>query len=144
MKLEAKINNPITLKLSPSENVVILENEKLPLELGAVFSGDHFGFNLIVEKNGQETTTTYPTQCSIYGTQFNNGELNIFEEQKYIPWKFSSEGIMLRNAEFSTLKRSETSYIASKYGVNTAEQLAELNDYRDPESKQFFKSIKNN
>lgn len=130
MVLEAKTENPITLKLSSRENVLILENERLPLESGAVFGGDHFGFNLIVEKDGEESTTTYPTQCRIYGTQMNNGQLFVFEDHKYLPWKFASDGTMLSNAVFSNLKRDEMAYLAETYGVQTEEDLAELNDYR--------------
>lgn len=130
MVLEAKVNNPITLKLSPKEKVLISDEEKLPLESGAVFGGDHFGFNLIVEKDGQETTETYPTQCRIYGTQINNDTLYVFEDHKFIPWKFSIDGILLSHAVFSDLKRDEMEYIRETYGVKTEEELDELNNYR--------------
>lgn len=99
MVLEAKIENPITFKLSLREKVIITKSERLPLEHGAVFEEDYFGFNLIVEKDGKKTT--YPTQCRIYGTQIFNGQLYVFEEHKYLSWKFTTNGRMLSNAMFS-------------------------------------------
>lgn len=36
MKLEAKIKNPIDLKLSSQENILLSGSEKLPLESGAI------------------------------------------------------------------------------------------------------------
>ena len=130
MKLEAKIENPITLKLSPKENVIISDEERLPLESGAVFGGDHYGFNLIVEKNGEETSTSYPTQCRIYGTQMSDGKVFVFEDHKYIPWKFLADGTMVSNAIFSSLKRDEWDYVKTTYGVQTEDDLKELNYYQ--------------
>ena len=69
MTLEAKMENPITLKLSSKEKVFISGEEKLPLETGVVFGDDHYGFNLIVESDGEEISMSYPTQCRIYGVQ---------------------------------------------------------------------------
>lgn len=130
MTLEAKMENPITLKLSSKEKVFISGEEKLSLETGVVFGDDHYGFNLIVESNGEEISMSYPTQCRIYGTQIMHGELNIFEDHKYIPWTFSKEGKLLKNAIFSGWKQDEWAYIVETYGVRTNEELTELNDYR--------------
>ena len=131
MTLEAKMENPITLKLSSKENVFISGEEKLPLENGVVFGEDHYGFKIIVvESDGKEVSMSYPTQCRIYGTQITHGELNIFEDHKYIPWTFTQEGKLLKNAIFSGLKMDERAYIAETYSVRTKEQLNELNDYR--------------
>lgn len=130
MKLEAKIKNPIDLKLSSQENILLSGSEKLPLESGAIFAGEHFGFNLTVNKNGHITTTTYPTQCRIYGVQMHAGILHIFEDHKYLPWKFSSDGTFLSDAVFSNLKKDELAYIFETYGLQTAEEIKELNNYR--------------
>ena len=73
---------------------------------------------------------SYPTQCRIYGTQMIHDELNIFEDHKYIPLTFTKDGKLLKNAIFSGWRRDERAYIVETYGVITAEELTELNDYR--------------
>lgn len=50
MTIEAKLENPITLKLSSKENVFIIGEEKLPLETGVVFGEGHYGFNIIIDQ----------------------------------------------------------------------------------------------
>lgn len=130
MTLEAKIENPITLKLSKKENALVSDEERLPLENGAVFGNDHFGFHIVVERDGKETTETYATQCRIYGTQINNEQLYVFEDHKYLPWKFSLDGTLLSYAVFSELKKDEMEYVRETYGVKSEEDLSKLNNYR--------------
>ena len=108
MVLETKKINPITLKLSKKENILLLEDGNLPLETGVVFGGEHYGFTLIVEKEEKKSKLTYPTQCRIYGALITGGYLTILEDHKYIPWKFNQDGTLLNIAEFSNLKRDET------------------------------------
>lgn len=126
MKLEAKVENPLLVTLDKQQ--LVLSSETIPLKDGAVFGGDHYGFSIISKKDGEETTETYPTQCRIYGIQMDNDQLYIFEDHKYLPWKFSSDGTLISSAVFSTLKRDEIAYVAETYGVTTEEELAELNN----------------
>lgn len=126
MKLEAKIENPITLKLSEEKKVLVLENEELSLEMGSMFGDAHYGFNL--EANGK--MKSYATQCRIVGVQFVEGNLRIYEDHKYIPWRFTQDGFLVNRAIFSNLKRNETEYLRKEYGVVDQDGLDEINEYR--------------
>lgn len=126
--LEKRIENSINLKLSSKGNVLILPDEELSLEQGVVFGSGHYGFNLLVEKDGEVVATPYGTQCSIGGVQIVGDTLNILEENKYIPWKFNKEtGELVNEAIFSFLKRTEMAYLRDNYGIVDEEGLARIN-----------------
>lgn len=128
--LEVKIENPINLKLSDNENVVILEDEKLPLEKGVVFGGEHYGFNLILEKDGESTIIPYGTQCKIGGVQITEDILIIIEDNKYVPWRFNKNtGDLINEAVFSFLKKTEIAYLRDNFGIVDEEGLARINEY---------------
>lgn len=126
MKLEAKIENPITLKLSEEKNVLVYNGAELSLETGAMFGEVHYVFNL--EANGK--MKYYGTQCRIAGVQFVEGNLCIYENHKYIPWRFTQDGFLVNRAIFSNLKRNETDYLKQEYGVEDQAGLDEINEYR--------------
>lgn len=129
--LEPRIENPLNLKLSPEGNEIILENENLPLEKGAVFGGEHYGFNLIVERDGESIATPYATQCSIYGVQIVADTLTILENNKYLPWKFNKDtGELVSEAVFSFLKCTEIDYLR-QFGIVSEEDLEKINGNQD-------------
>lgn len=126
--LEKKIENEINLKLTPNGNVVIFPDEELSLENGVVFGGNHYGFNLIVEKNGELVATPYGTQCRIVGVQIVGEYLTILEDNKYISWKFNkSTGELVNEAVFSFLKRTEMEFLRKNYGITDEEGLVKIN-----------------
>lgn len=126
--LEKRIENPINLRLSANGNVVILLGEELSLEQGVVFGNGHYGFNLLVEKDGEIIAIPYGTQCSIGGVQIVGDTLNILEENKYIPWRFNKEtGELVNEAIFSFLKRTEMAFLKENYGIVDEEGLARIN-----------------
>lgn len=126
--LEKKIENEINLKLTPNGNVVIFPDEELSLENGVVFGGNHYGFNLIVEKNGELVATPYGTQCRIVGVQIVGEYLTVLEDNKYISWKFNkSTGELVNEAVFSFLKRTEVEFLRKNYGITDEEGLVKIN-----------------
>lgn len=44
--------------------------------------------------------------------------------------EFSSDGTFLSDAVFSNLKKDELAYIFETYGLQTDEEIKELNNYR--------------
>ena len=126
--LEKKIENELNLKLTPNGNVVIFPDEELSLENGVVFGGNHYGFNLIVEKNGELVATPYGTQCRIVGVQIVGEYLTVLEDNKYISWKFNkSTGELVNEAVFSFLKRTEIDFLRKNYGITDEEGLVKIN-----------------
>lgn len=126
--LEKRIENPINLKLSSKGNVLILPDEELALEKGVVFGSGHYGFNLLIEKDGETIAIPYGTQCSIAGVQIVGDTLNILEENKYIPWRFNKDtGELINAAVFSFLKRTEMAFLRENFGIVDEEGLAKIN-----------------
>ncbi len=127
--LEPRIENPINLKLSSYENIVILGEERLFLENGVIFGGEHYGFNLVVEKDGESIATPYATQCRIGGVQIVGDTLTVLEDNKYIPWRFNKvTGELVNEAIFSFLKKTEIAYLRENFGVVSEEDLARINE----------------
>lgn len=95
MSLDMKILNPINIKLGKDSNVILADNKEkkdLPLEPGALFEGEHYGFVLISDYNGKQTETVYATQCKLEAVCIEGGDLKIFEEGKKVPWRFDKTG----------------------------------------------------
>ncbi|MDD3453177.1 MAG: hypothetical protein PHN42_02740 [Bacilli bacterium] len=131
MILEPKILEPIALKLSDKEKVMITSEERLSLDKGVMFGTVHYGFNLLVDYEGKETEEVYATQCRIIGVQIVNDYLNIYEENKYIPWRFDKNtGVLINRSTFSNFKRSEMDYLRETFGIVDEEGLNEINNYK--------------
>lgn len=95
MNVEAKIENPICIRLGDNENLILADDvnkENNPLSPGAMFGGEHYGFVLIIDSNGKQKEIVYPTQCRIVAAGTSNGTLLIFEEDKKTSWRFDKSG----------------------------------------------------
>ncbi len=126
--LDRRIEDPINLRLSSKGNVVIFPDEELSLEQGVMFGGEHYGFNLLVEKDEEVIATPYGTQCRIGGVQIVGDNLTILEDNKYIPWRFNKDtGELVNEAVFSFLKRTEMTYLRENFGIEDEEGLARIN-----------------
>lgn len=126
--LEPQIVDPLYFQLSPTENVAIIGEEKLPLETGVMFGGNHYGFHLLVEQDGELVATPYATQCRIVGVQIVGDTLQVMEDHKYIPWRFNkTSGELVNEAVFSFLKRTEITYLQENFGIVDEEGLAQIN-----------------
>lgn len=95
MDIEAKIQDPICIKIGTESNV-ILKDEKCmkehPLVPGAMFGGEHYGIIIISDNNGKQKESFYPTQCRIEAIGIDNEILRVFEEGKKTCWKFNKMG----------------------------------------------------
>ena len=112
MNIESKIENPICIRIGTTENVILSKdgNEpNVPLNPGAMFDGDHYGFVLITDANGKQKERVYPTQSSINAVDIKNGFLRVFEVGKELPWTFNRSGKVEHSpfGEFTFEYRSE-------------------------------------
>lgn len=113
MNLEAKVLNPIIIRLGKNSNTVIFKNgETLPLVPGVMFKDEHYGFVLITDCNGKQRENMYPTQCKIHAVGMENQSLKIFEDGKKFPWIFGQSG----NLEHSTFNEF-TDELKEKYAI---------------------------
>lgn len=112
MNIESKIENPICIRIGTTENVILSKDgneSNVPLNPGAMFDGDHYGFVLITDANGKQKERVYPTQCSINAVDIKNGFLRVFEVGKELPWTFNRSGKVEHSpfGEFTFEYRSE-------------------------------------
>lgn len=126
--LEKRIQDEINLHLTDTEDVFVSGEERLPLETGVMFGGEHYGFNILVDKNGKRDVISHGTQCRIAGVQIVGDNVTILEDNKYIPWRFDKNTGELKNeAIFSFLKKTEQAYLRENFGVETEEDLVKVN-----------------
>ncbi len=122
MLLEAKVSDPVCIKLGKESNVILADKknkENHPLVPGAMFNGEHYGFVLIVDFNGKQQEFVYSTQCKIEAVGMADGILNIFEEGKKFAWKFDEKGNLKHSAfnEFTDEFRSKFDIIVENYNM---------------------------
>lgn len=101
MLLEAKISDPICIRLGKETNLIMgdeINKEAVPLKPGAMFGGEHYGFVLIVDYNGKQKEYVYPTQCRIDAVGISGSRLKVFEDGKKFSWIFDSDGKMEHSA----------------------------------------------
>ena len=95
MKIGGKIEKPISIRLGANHNIIMKDEDskkEIPLTPGAIISGEHYGFILIVDHNGKQREVVYSTQCRIEAIEMRDGVLRIFEEGKKLPWNFTKHG----------------------------------------------------
>jgi len=122
MSIEAKILNPISIRLGKNYNVIMEDKsnkEEVPLTPGAVFGGERYGFILITEHNGQQKEFVYPTQCEIRAIAIEEGTLIIFEDGKKQPWRFDKIGNLKYSAidDFTAEFRINSNLIDEECGL---------------------------
>jgi hypothetical protein len=127
-KFELKIQNPYVLTINKNGNFLIDSKEDFPLDPGAVFGQERYGFTLIVDKKDLFSKTTYATQCAIKAMQMKKGILTIYEDHKYVPWRFDENGTLLNKAVFLEQSRRDTNYLADK-GVIDHKEIEKINNY---------------
>lgn len=87
--------------------------KKYPVYPGVVLGTEHYGFTIVMKTGEIIKEKTYPTQNPIYGiaTQGYAEEIQIFEEEKYHPWKISKEGEMQGEAHYEPCSRRDMAYM---------------------------------
>ena len=128
--LEKRMQDAINLHLTDTEDVFVSGEERLPLATGVMFAGEHYGFNILVNKNGKSDVISHGTQCRIAGVQIVGDNVTILEDNKYIPWRFDKNTGELKNeAIFSFLKKTEQAYLRENFGVETEADLVKVNGH---------------
>lgn len=148
MSLEAKILNPVSIRLGKNYNI-IMEDEKThkeyPLIPGVMFGGEHYGFVLITEHNGKQRETVYPTQCKIQAIGINGGILKVFEDGKKLSWRFDKTGKLEHSTfdDFTDEFRSNFDIIVENYdmfmGEPTLMNPLNIKISRNPEESVILK-----
>lgn len=124
--IEKKYCNPITMIVGNGNNVCVLGDEKLSLEKGVMFGGEHYGFDITFTESGE--VISRGTQCKIGGVQIVGDNVTILEENKYIPWRINkNSGEIVNEAKFSFLKKTEMAYLRENFGITDEEGLARIN-----------------
>lgn len=133
MDFKPMLKDPINLRMSHHGcHMLADENfeKAVPLKPGVVIGSEHYGFTLIVDFEEKQSETTYPTQCRISAVGIENDVLVVFEDDKYIPWRFDKNGIFLNEAKFLEQSRRDCDFLAQNLGIVGAKQIEEVNAYR--------------
>lgn len=130
MNLEAKMQDPICIKIGKDSNVILADKENKeehPLVPGAMFGGEHFGFIIISDNNGKQRECFYPTQCRIEAIGIEGGVLKIFEEGKKLSWRFNKTGKLEYSAfgDFTDEFRRKFDTIVENYDMFMGEPKLE-------------------
>lgn len=115
--LEAKIQNPVCIKIG-KENVILADENRIeehPLVPGAMFSGEHYGFIIISDYNGKQTEYSYPTQCRIAAIDLKGKVLRVFEDEKELPWVFTYDAKLKEQASCDQYIKEACKYIEDIY-----------------------------
>lgn len=130
MNLEAKMQDPISIKIGENSNVILADQKcemEYPLVPGVVCGGEHFGFILISDNNGKQREFFYPTQCRIDAIGIEGGILKVFEEGKRLSWGFDQSGKLEHSAfgDFTDEYRKKIDTIVENYEMFTGEPKLE-------------------
>lgn len=96
---EAKIQNPIVLKIDKDGNVFMINednNSSISIQNGVMLGTIHYGFIIISENNGKQREIVYPTIRSIDAIGVTNHGINIYEYDVRESWEFDKKGNMVR------------------------------------------------
>ena len=124
MNLEAKMQDPICIKIGKDSNVILADEECKeghPLVPGAMFGGEHFGFILIFDTEHGKREVVYPTQnridaIGIEGHCYN--DLKVFENGKYHPWVFTFDGKFKKQASYNQYSKRDKKIVEEVYDLN--------------------------
>lgn len=133
MAIEAKTENNLSIMISDQGGEILADetvDKNYPLNPGAIIGGEHFGFKIISNLNGESMEEMYPTQFRIEAVGIEENELRVYEEHKYMPWKFKTDGTYISEAVFLENSRRDANFLSDKYGIVGSEQIAEVNSFR--------------
>ena len=111
-----QIIDPISIRMGDKENMFLADeiNPDSPLSKGAMIGGEHYGFILIIDENGNQKEKVYQTQLRIEAAELNGDKLIIYEQDKKEPWVFSITGQLLNSADDKFTEEFVCSFIAQQ------------------------------
>lgn len=141
--LEPKLFNPLCIQISEHEPIILLPSDNVAqaydLDKGVVLGGEHYGFVIISNnKNGEPIETIYPTQCSLYGMQHKDKELNIFENNKTLFWRFDNKGNLIEPSKFFKGRQPDANFLHAQ-GFTSSKDIEKVNELSY--KKQLTKGI---
>ena len=137
------LENVISILFSDDNGVVLKDklcDVEYSLSPGVTFDDGHYGFNIIVDKNGSiDASNTYSTLCQIYGVQqLSNGELIIYEVGKTMPWRFSKNGEFIHEAKYLPTSDRDRKHALEHFGA-TPESNPEIFQDTNQQRKKIGK-----
>lgn len=123
-----RIENPISIRIARnSEHNVVLKDETIldnyPVHPGVMFENDHYGFILKFDEDTSEgqREIVYPTQNRIDSLGVEASfwdDLKIYENGKFNPWVFSSNGTLLKESSYIECSRDDYGFIIDSNSSN--------------------------
>lgn len=122
-----KVDNPISIRIKedPTQSVVIFDKpdgqDEYPLAPGVMIGALHYGFILVIDTENGEKEIVYPTQGNIDGVGTDSEfytDFRVFENGKYHPWVFSSEGKLIKKASYNAYSKKDITFIKETYTVD--------------------------
>ncbi len=137
-ELERKAENPIEIQMVSmdlrSANVKY-KNKTYGVDPGFTFADGikHYGIRISAPKSEHKTSVkTYKTQCEIEAITTLNGDIVVFEKNKYYPWKITPRGTVVSAARFRLGIEKDMAFLKSM-GIEEREEIQNLN--RDAEKE---------
>ncbi len=122
---EQRVLNPITIIIGndkSSRRILFDNREEYPVNPGVLIGGTHYGFILVREVKGRQVERVFPTQNRIeavgVSSQETDTDFDVFEEGKYLPWKFNKTGKLIQAASYFEMSGNDREYINGKIESN--------------------------
>lgn len=123
---EPLLLNPVRIRMydEPEKSRILGDDPgdiEYPLYPGAMLGSLHYGFVIIKGEDGSEVEQAYPTQnridaVGIEGSAY--GELKVFEDGKYNPWRFTYNGEFKENSSYNPLSKRDKEFVDTEFGLS--------------------------
>ena len=112
-----KIFSPLVFDLVNRRLVPMNDFEKeIDLIPGFMNELENYGFIVIAKKDGKVGYEEYGTEEKICAGCVEGEYLLVYEEGKRYPWRFTTDGSLVEEAQFNPRFRSDSEYYEEHYG----------------------------
>lgn len=118
--------NPVRIRIydDPEKSRILGDDPgdiEYPLYPGAMLGSLHYGFVIIKGEDGSEVEQAYPTQnridtVGIEGS--SHGDLKVFEDGKYNPWRFTFNGELIEKSSYNPLSKRDKEFADTEFGLS--------------------------
>lgn len=105
--MPGKLEKPIVIIMCYNKKVIAADedcNKEYDLKPGVMLQEGHYGFVLVIEKNGKQFEKVFPTISNLVAINFEHNRLNIYEDGDKFKWEFDKYGNVLRLPFNQTIK----------------------------------------
>lgn len=126
-----KLQNPIIIKVKKyniEANTVEIDGKEYPLHPGALLGTENYGFIIEIDDGDSVKRVGYSTQSRIdaVGCQCHFDDIDIFEEGKYHPWKFTCQGEFISTAKYESYSRKDNEYVKQNFPFTGNDDVRKL------------------